>query len=90
MDSVKNSVLTDPIINPDNTALLNKVQQSEFELDFKAINAFSIERTVQGDQAVTIIGYKDKDGTIGQWTFQCSEEKHRQLAEQFKKDILGK
>ena len=74
----------------DNTALLNKVEQSEFEVDFKAMNAFSIERSNQDNQAVTIVGYKDKDGSIGQWYLCCSDENHKRLAEQFKKDILGK
>jgi hypothetical protein len=75
---------------PDNTLLMAKMQQSEFEIDFKAMNAFSIERSIQDNQTITIIGYRDKEGSIGQWYLSCSEENHKRLAEQFKKDILDK
>lgn len=76
------------------TKLLNIVMQDDFEFDFRAVRAFSIERDIRETsgvpKAVTIIGYKDKEDQVQQWYFSCSEEKHKQLAEQFRKEILNK
>jgi hypothetical protein len=75
---------------PDNTDMLIKIQQSEFEVDFKAMNAFSFERTIEKGIPVTIVGYRGKNGEIALWYLYCSEENHKRLAEQFKRDILNK
>jgi hypothetical protein len=75
---------------PDNTALLKRIQESDFEINFKAIKALSIERTIENGIPMTVIGYKKSDNSISEWNFVCSDENHKRLAEQFKKDILGK
>jgi hypothetical protein len=61
---------------------------STFEFDFKALNAFSIERIVDNKTPHTVIGYirsKCEDGStnIGQWVFYCSQKEHNRLAEKF-------
>lgn len=61
---------------------------STFEFDFKALNAFSIERIADNKIPHTVIGYikcKSEDGSIcvGQWLFYCSQKEHNRLAEKF-------
>jgi hypothetical protein len=61
---------------------------SAFEFDFKAVNAFSIERIVDNKTPHTVIGYVKgicQDGSIdiGQWLFYCSQKEHNRLAEKF-------
>lgn len=61
---------------------------SAFEFDFKAVNAFSIERIVDNKTPHTVIGYirsKCEDGSvnIGEWRFYCSQKEHNRLAEKF-------
>jgi hypothetical protein len=87
----KTTFLEEKIQSPvDTISIQKRIEQSEFEIDFKAIKAFSIERSLENGQAITIIGYKDKDDNDKEWNFTCSEEKHKQLAEQFRKDILNR
>ena len=54
-----------------------------FEINFAAINAFSIERIVRDGAEVTNIGYFDVRGAIQQWYFMCSRETHDRLAREF-------
>jgi hypothetical protein len=61
---------------------------STFEFDFKAVNAFSIERIADNKPPHTVIGYVKgicQDGSIdvGQWLFYCSQKEHNRLAEKF-------
>jgi hypothetical protein len=61
---------------------------STFEFDFKALNAFSIERIVDNKTPHTVIGYsrgtcQDGSVNIGQWVFYCSQKEHNRLAEKF-------
>jgi hypothetical protein len=61
---------------------------STFEFDFKALNAFSIERIADNKTPHTVIGYirsKCEDGSInvGEWRFYCSQKEHNRLAEKF-------
>lgn len=57
----------------------------KFEVDFKALRAFSIER-IKGKG--TVIGYYDKSEKVHEWTLFCSEKEHQKLAEQFRKELL--
>lgn len=71
----------------------DELENSEFEVDFKAINAFSIERIAKPDTNKTIIGYiiKEKDcDCVKEWEFSCSAAQHQKLVEQFKKVVLKK
>jgi hypothetical protein len=81
------------LVNDALTKKIDSIQtgynQAEFEIDFKAINAFSIERAPHDKKEVTVVGYKDKDDEVQQWYFQCSRETHKRLSEQFKREILS-
>ena len=76
---------------------INKaIQSSEFCVDFKEMNAFTIERFVNNNNPCTLIGYFiDEpvivdDKTIGskkvlnQWYLYCTQERHTELVDQFK------
>jgi hypothetical protein len=61
---------------------------SAFEFDFKAVNAFSIERIVDNKTPHTVVGYirgKCENGSVnvGEWRFYCSQKEHNRLAEKF-------
>lgn len=64
-----------------------ELEQCDFEIDFKAMNAFSIERNTNSKgRAYTIIGYlKEDSNEMGEWNFFCSLTQHQKLAEQFRK-----
>lgn len=61
---------------------------SEFEFDFKALEAFSIERMCDNGRPHTVIGYvrsRSKEGPcLGQWLFYCSKDEHNKLVEKFR------
>ncbi len=70
-----------------NDSLRNKVEQSGFEMDLKALNVICIKRTFDDGNFCTYIMYKDKDGNLHDHQFTCSERKHNQLIRQFKRQI---
>ena len=60
-----------------------------FAIDYKALNVFSIERTVvpqdseyKYDREATNIGYLI-DGEVFEWCFRCSRETHERLVKEF-------
>lgn len=63
---------------------------AEFVVDWKAMNAFSLERHGGEKEAYTIIGYFDKDGCVDEWKFYCSLEQHNKLAQEFRDGITKK
>lgn len=74
----------------------DEVVKSTFSFDWKAVNAFSIERIQEWDDELrvylptTVIGYlsptSDEDNLkIGQWKFYCSQDEHTRLVEDFNK-----
>jgi hypothetical protein len=65
------------------------VQTATFEIDFKAIRAFAIERNVHDDKVCTIIGYLDKDNDVREWYFYCSKAQHEQLVAKFREYFGG-
>jgi hypothetical protein len=67
-----------------------QVAECSFEINFRCINAFSIERLVlpknssqKYDTERTSIGYLT-GGKIQEWVFCCSRETHERLVEEFK------
>ena len=77
-----------------NEEVRKDVQSSTFVIDWKNMNAFSIERMGDGGhEAYTIIGYflKDSDGcnNVHEWKFYCSLKQHEKLAKEFA-DANGK
>lgn len=69
----------------------DSVKEGPFAFDFKTVNTFSIERNVNNNQPVTIIGYflqeaREDGGTkdvVREWYFYCSEEAHKKLVKEF-------
>lgn len=63
------------------------VQASTFVIDWKNMDAFSIERMGDAKEAYTIIGYytHSADGSreVSEWKFYCSQEQHDKLAKEF-------
>lgn len=72
------------------------IEDCGFEIDYKGLDAFSIERTVvpknkdqKFDREKTIIGHL-VDGKINEWAFSCSRETHERLVQEFKAYIRMK
>ena len=76
---------------------------ASFSIDWKSINAFSIERNLDSNNMPkTIVGFMlsepvvftDGTGTekdiVREWTFYCSHEEHERLVADFNKTVLGK
>lgn len=69
--------------------ILQDVHNSTFVIDWKTMNAFSLERMGWLRQAYTVIGYL-QNGETREWKFYCSQEQHESLAKEFKKWISQK
>jgi len=61
-----------------------------FEIDFKELNVFSIEREIipkdrynRDNREATTIGYKE-NGKLEEWNLSCSRETHERLVKEFK------
>jgi len=74
----------------------NVIENCGFEVDFKMLNAFSIEREIipsdltnRYDREVTTIGYKE-NGKLEEWNLSCSRETHERLVKEFKAYVLFK
>jgi hypothetical protein len=63
------------------------VQSSTFVIDWKNMDAFSVERMGEAKEAYTIIGYYAKTENdvreVAEWKFYCSQEQHEKLAKEF-------
>jgi hypothetical protein len=68
-------------------SIRKKVEAGDFQIDLKAMNAICIKRTYNGGNFCTYILYKNKDSTLSEQYYTCSEEKHKELAEQFKRQM---
>ena len=63
------------------------VNSAEFVIDWKNMDAFSIERMGDVKEAYTVIGYWVVEGgerRVHEWKFYCSVEQHNKLAEEFR------
>lgn len=75
----------------------NEQRNAEFVIDWKKMNAFSIERMMENNIPKTVIGYMltepvvtTENGVtykdvVREWTLYCSDERHSELANEFKK-----
>lgn len=65
------------------------LRDEEFALDFNVARVFSIERNWHDNLPCTIIGHIVKDSehteTTREWYFYCSERRHHELIDAFKK-----
>ena len=68
-------------------SIRKKVEAGDFQIDLKAMNAICVKRTFNTGTLCTFIMYKDKDSVLKEQYFTCSEEKHKELVEQFKRQI---
>lgn len=64
-----------------------QIRKSDCEIDFKAINAFSIERTLnymdENSVPVTVIRYIN-DKQICEWFIYCNDAIHAELVNKFR------
>lgn len=69
------------------------VNSSDFEIDWKNMDAFSIERMGDNNSAYTVIGYwviVNNEKTVAEWKFYCSQEQHNKLAKEFRDGVAKK
>ena len=63
------------------------VNDSEFVIDWKNMDVFSIERMGDKQAAYTVLGHwieENGQKVIHEWKFYCSHEQHQKLAKEFK------
>ena len=68
----------------------NSLYESDVEVDFEFMNAFSVERTLLGGVPVTSVGYFDKHNTTREWFLYTSEETHQRLVNEFREYKFNK
>jgi hypothetical protein len=78
LDSLR---IRDTIVKPP------EISFSDLEIDFKKLDAFSIERALQDNHPVTLICFKDKDNEVKEFYLYCTEERHVQLVKKFRRQI---
>ena len=74
--------------------LSQAARSSPMQVDFRKMNAFSIER-IQGEEGViTVIGYKHNVTAnkveIKEWRLECNDETHNRLVAEFNEYRKGK
>ena len=68
-------------------AIKADVNDSEFVIDWKNMDVFSIERMGDHNAAYTVLGHwieENGQKVIHEWKFYCSHEQHQKLAKEFK------
>jgi hypothetical protein len=68
----------------------NSLYESDVEVDFEFMNAFSVERTLLNDVAVTSVGYFDRHNKTREWFLYTSEETHQRLVNEFREYKFNK
>jgi hypothetical protein len=68
----------------------NSLCESDVEVDFDFMNAFSVERTLLNHVAVTSVGYFDRDNKTREWFLYTSEETHQRLVNEFREYKFNK
>lgn len=70
-----------------NEEVRKDVQGSNFVIDWRNMDAFSIERMGDSKEAYTIIGYyvmnEHNKREVAEWKFYCSQKQHDKLAREF-------
>jgi len=67
----------------------SEAYNSEVDVNFKSMKAFSIERIIKNNIGTTSIGYIRSTGENSEWHLQCNQENHNRLVSLFRKEILG-
>ena len=68
----------------------NSLYESDVEIDFEFMNAFSVERTLLRGVPVTSVGYFDKHNNTREWFLYTSEETHQRLVNEFREYKFNK
>jgi hypothetical protein len=68
----------------------NSLYESDVEVDFEFMNAFSVERTLLGGVPVTSVGYFDRQNKTREWFLYTSEETHQRLVNEFREYKFNK
>ena len=75
--------------------LVNEYSKASYSLDWKTMNAFSIERMWENGTHKTVVGYLMQEpvtvtednvttkDVIREWTLYCSHEEHERLVQEF-------
>jgi hypothetical protein len=71
--------------------LESESRDQSVSIDFRAMNAFSVERIVRDNEPITIIGYslqKKSEGSysteVKEWYLHCNDRVHNDVVKQFK------
>lgn len=74
--------------------IYNAARSAPMQVDFRKMNAFSIERIYENDQANTVIGHKHNITAnkveIKEWRLECNDETHNRLVAEFNEYRKGK
>lgn len=82
--------------------VVGEYNNASFTIDWKAINAFSVERMPDGAKYKTVVGFmltepvvSEENGVVEkdvvrEWTYYCSHAEHERLVADFNKTVLGK
>ena len=68
----------------------NNLCESDVEVDFEFMNAFSVERTLLDGVTVTSVGYFDRHKKTREWFLYTSEETHQRLVNEFREYKFNK
>ena len=68
----------------------NHLCESDVEVDFEFMNAFSVERTLFDGVTVTSVGYFDRHNKTREWFLYTSEETHQRLVNEFREYKFNK
>ena len=68
----------------------NSLYESDVEVDFEFMNAFSVERTLLEGVTVTSVGYFDRQNKTREWFLYTSEETHQRLVNEFREYKFNK
>jgi hypothetical protein len=68
----------------------NHLCESDVEVDFEFMNAFSVERTLLEGVTVTSVGYFDRQNKTREWFLYTSEETHQRLVNEFREYKFNK
>lgn len=101
--STREELLENEIVNLKHyiASLEDKARKCTFSFDFKAVNAFSVERNWNNGKVCTVVGYTVDEQTIHdggkildkqivkEWYLYCSEEQHEKLVKEFNEHKKG-
>lgn len=77
---------------------MSATRNSAVTIDWKVMNAFSVERIARDGEVYTIVGYllqndyedDKKQSLVKEWTLYCSDDQHETLCREFQSYIKDK